>query len=94
MPSRVVISLDNVFLSLGPSTITSVFSEFNNRKLQVIQAFMSSMHVCSMQQLAYAPVNKSSIISRSQTGHKTVKMEGEDKTKTKLILSVIQFCFS
>ncbi len=31
-----------VFLScLGPSTVTSVLSEFNNRKLQDIQDFMS-----------------------------------------------------
>ena len=49
MTSRVVMSLDNVFLRcLGPNTITSVFTEFSIRKLQVIQAFISSRHVCSL----------------------------------------------
>ena len=45
MPSRVAISLDDVFLRcLGPSTITSVLSEFSSRKLQVIQVLMSLRH--------------------------------------------------
>ncbi len=44
-PSRVVMSLVSLFLScLGPSTITSVLSEFSSRKLQVIQVLMSFRH--------------------------------------------------
>ncbi len=42
MPSSVTRSLGKVLLRcLGPSTITSVLSEFSNRKLQVIEVFMS-----------------------------------------------------
>ncbi len=42
MSSSVTILLDKVFLRcLRPSTRTSVLSEFSNRKLQVIQVFIS-----------------------------------------------------
>ena len=49
MPSRVAISVDIESLRfLGPSTRISVFSEFNIRKLQLIQDFMSLRHVCNL----------------------------------------------
>ncbi len=42
LSSRVTVSLHNASRRcLGPSAITSVFSEFNSRKFQVIQVFMS-----------------------------------------------------
>ena len=45
-PSRSSMSLDNVFLRCcGPSTITSVLSEFNSGKLLVNLVFMSLRHV-------------------------------------------------
>ena len=49
MPSRVAISLESESLRfLGPSIRISVFSEFNIRKLQLIQDFMSLRHVCNL----------------------------------------------
>ena len=45
MPSRLTMLLDNESLIwLGPSTITSVLSEFNNKKLD-FQFLMSIRHV-------------------------------------------------